>query len=300
LQAKWSARIGAGGIKIGIVWQGNPNPEADTARSFPVAALQPVAALPRVRLISLQRGFGTEQLDGLPQHIRVETLGSEFDAGTDAFIDTAAVITALDLVVTCDRSIAHLPGALGAPVWVALKKDAEWRWLRQRDDSPWYPTMRLFRQPLRGDWSSVFTAMAHRLAPLAHTPRKPAHTIVTPIAIGELIDKITILEIKAQRIADERKLNNVRHELALVAECQVKEAIGHPRLDALKTILSRLNAELWDIEDRLRLCEQNGDFGAQFVTLARAVYRTNDRRAAIKLEINRLFNSTIVEEKSYV
>jgi hypothetical protein len=133
--------------------------------------------------------------------------------------------------------------------------------------------MRLFRQPSRGDWSSVFMAMAHRLAPLAHSPCKPARTIVTPIAIGELIDKITILEIKAQRITDERKLNNVRHELALLVECQVNEAISHPRLDALKVISSRINAELWDLEDRLRQCEQNEDFGAQFVTLARAVYQ---------------------------
>ncbi len=72
-------------------------------------------------------------------------------------------MASLDLVVTCDTSIAHLAGALGRPVWVALKHDSEWRWLRGRDDSPWYPTMRLFRQKTAGDWASVFAAMAEAL-----------------------------------------------------------------------------------------------------------------------------------------
>jgi ADP-heptose:LPS heptosyltransferase len=92
--------------------------------------------------------------------MRVETLGAEFDAGPDAFVDAAAAIAHLDLVVTCDTSLAHLAGALGRPVWVALKNDAEWRWLRNRSDSPWYPTIRLFRQSEIGDWPSVFSAMA--------------------------------------------------------------------------------------------------------------------------------------------
>jgi len=164
---KWAARIGAAGFKVGVVWQGNPNPEADMARSMPLVEFAPLAATPNVRLISLQKGYGVEQLDDLPRDMRVESLGDDFDAGPDAFIDAAAAMTHLDLVVTCDTSIAHLAGALGRPVWVAVKRDAEWRWLRGRDDSPWYPSMRLFRQRERGDWRSVFVAMAERLAPLA-------------------------------------------------------------------------------------------------------------------------------------
>ena len=107
-------------------------------------------------------GVGVEQLADLPAGMRVETLGDDFDAGPDAFVDTAAAMAALDLVVTCDTSVAHLAGALARPTWVALKQDAEWRWLRDRDDLPWYPTMRLFRQTRRGDWSDVFTAIAIR------------------------------------------------------------------------------------------------------------------------------------------
>jgi tetratricopeptide (TPR) repeat protein len=173
LAKTWAARIGRSGYKVGVVWQGNPNPEADMARSMPLAAFAPLAAIPRVRLISLQRGFGVEQLEALPPPMRVETLGEDFDAGPDAFVDAAAAMAGLDLVVTCDTSIAHLAGALGRPVWVALKKDAEWRWLRNRDDSPWYPSMRLFRQPAAGDWSTVFAGIAAALAPLARRGRAP-------------------------------------------------------------------------------------------------------------------------------
>jgi tetratricopeptide (TPR) repeat protein len=166
LQRSWAARIGESGFKIGVVWQGNPDPEADMARSFPLSLLAPLAATPNVRLISLQKGYGVEQLERLPPGMRVETLGADFDAGADAFVDAAAVMARLDLVVTCDTSLAHLAGALGRPVWVALKNDAEWRWLRNRADSPWYPTMRLFRQPEIGDWPSVFSAMAEAYATL--------------------------------------------------------------------------------------------------------------------------------------
>jgi len=159
----WARVIGDGGFRIGVVWQGNPNPEADMARSYPLGSLAPLAGVEGARLISLQTGFGEEQLRNASLGFRVETLRVDLDARGDAFIDTAAAMAGLDLVVTCDTSIAHLAGALGRPVWVALKKDAEWRWLRERGDSPWYPTMRLFRQPSIGDWGSVFAAMARRL-----------------------------------------------------------------------------------------------------------------------------------------
>jgi tetratricopeptide (TPR) repeat protein len=301
LRSKWAARIGARGFKIGISWQGNPNPEADIGRSIPLAAFAPLAALPNVRLISLQKGAGAEQLAKLPQGMIVETLGDDFDAGPDAFVDTAAAMAHLDLIVTCDTSIAHLAGALGLPVWVALKKVAEWRWLRDRADSPWYPTMRLFRQRERGDWQEVLARIAASVEPLAKPDSPASHrgAVAIPGAIGELIDKITILEIKSDRISDENKLKNVRNELGLLKALQQSESLSHPLLDELTAGLKVVNAELWEIEDHIRVCEKNGDFGATFIGLARAVYRLNDQRAALKREVNRLFNSPIVEEKSY-
>ncbi|WP_158816239.1 DUF6165 family protein [Methylocapsa sp. S129] len=301
LLAKWATRIGAHGFKIGISWQGNPNPEADIGRSVPLAAFASLAALPNVRLISIQKGVGSEQLVNLPPGMAVETLGADFDAGPDAFVDTAAVIAHVDLVVTCDTSIAHLAGALGAPVWVALKHVAEWRWLRERADSPWYPSMRLFRQSERGDWSGLFARITAALDPLVRqeSPAIPGQAIAIPGAVGELIDKITILEIKSERMSDAGKLRNVRNELRLLLALQKNEDLNPPPLDGLRTSLKAVNAELWETEDNIRICEKNDDFGPTFIALARAVYKLNDKRAALKLEINRLLGSAIVEEKSY-
>ena len=90
-------------------------------------------------------------------------MGDEFDGGPDAFVDTAAVMSHLDLIITSDTSIAHLAGALGRPTWVALKYVPDWRWLLDRDDSPWYPTMRLFRQERDGDWSGAIERVAEAL-----------------------------------------------------------------------------------------------------------------------------------------
>jgi tetratricopeptide (TPR) repeat protein len=158
LAAKWAERIGMHGFRIGINWQGSPDPAVDIARSAPLTAYAPLSTLNGVRLISLQKHHGLEQIAGAG--FAVETLGDEFDAGPDAFADTAAAMASLDLVVTVDTSIAHLAGALGRPVWVALKQVPEWRWMMERETSPWYPSMRLFRQQMRGDWGPVFSRMA--------------------------------------------------------------------------------------------------------------------------------------------
>ena len=142
------------GFKIGLCWQGNQDIRADPARSIALAAFAPLAGA-GVRLISLQAGAGTEQIDDLPASMQVERLGDDFDAGPDAFLDTAAVMQSLDLIVTCDTSVAHLAGALGCPAWLLLKPVPDWRWLLDRADSPWYPTMRLFRRTEAEDWPGL-------------------------------------------------------------------------------------------------------------------------------------------------
>ena len=155
--ARWRDRIGTAGFKIGIAWQGNPNRIEDLGRSMKLREFNALAAVPGVRLIGLQKNDGIEQLADGPA---VETLGPDFDAGPDGFLDTAAAMMSLDLVVTSDTSIAHLAGALGRPGWVALRKVPDWRGQLGREDSPWYPSMRLFRQAERDDWGPVFAAMA--------------------------------------------------------------------------------------------------------------------------------------------
>lgn len=119
------------------------------------------------------------------------------------------------------------------------------------------------------------------------------------VSPGELIDKITILEIKAERIADPDKLANVHRELRSLTATREKELAPSPELDGFTLELRRVNESLWEIEDDIRDCERNGDFGDRFIELARAVYRTNDRRAAAKRQINELLGSELVEEKDY-
>lgn len=123
--------------------------------------------------------------------------------------------------------------------------------------------------------------------------------ILVPVAPGELVDKITILRLKSARITDVTKLAHVRHELAVLEAVVAKAMPSTPELAELEAELQAVNAELWDIEDAIRAADAQGDFGDDFVALAQAVYRTNDRRAEVKKRINLALGSAIVEEKSY-
>jgi tetratricopeptide (TPR) repeat protein len=159
---KWKRLIGDEGYKIGICWQGSVGP-VDVGRSFPLRSMQYLCQVSGVRLISLHKGAGEAQLADLPSGMKVESLPADFDQGPDAFLDTAAVMTQCDLVISSDTAVAHLSGALGFKTWVALKQVPDWRWMLDRSDSPWYPSMRLFRQSNDGDWTSVFSQMSAAL-----------------------------------------------------------------------------------------------------------------------------------------
>jgi hypothetical protein len=159
LVADWKTQLEAlPGPRVGVVWSGNATAKVDRGRSFPLTALAPLARAIGRPLVSLQKGFGLDQLDRGSADAPVIRLGSVFDAGD--FADTAAVIANLDLVVACDTAVAHLAGAMGCPTWLALNARSEWRWLYDRTVSPWYPGHRLFRQPSPGDWRGAFEAMA--------------------------------------------------------------------------------------------------------------------------------------------
>ena len=122
---------------------------------------------------------------------------------------------------------------------------------------------------------------------------------LVPVPFGELIDKITILRIKAKKICDPAKSANVRRELELLNEARVSLPSASKEMRKLESELEQVNGTLWDIEDRIRDCERGSDFGPEFIRLARAVYQTNDRRAAIKRRINEITGSALIEEKSY-
>ncbi len=167
----WAGRLAAlPGVKVGLNWHGNPAAEkfaALQARSFPLAAAAPLAQVKGVSLVSLQKGDGAQQrervsfADALAQLTEPSHMGA-----AELATETAALIEGLDLVITADTALAHLAGALGVPVWVMLQHIPDWRWLTDRSDSPWYPTMRLFRQSAAGNWDELFERVASELSAL--------------------------------------------------------------------------------------------------------------------------------------
>jgi hypothetical protein len=159
LVARWREELHPlDGLRIGIAWQGSPTYRKDRLRSFPLSHFEVLARLPGVRLVSLQKDHGVEQLRELAGLFPAVDLAGRLDGAQGPFLDTAGVMSNLDLGVTSDTSLAHLAGALAVPVWVPLPFAPEWRWLWERSDSPWYPTIRLFRQETRGGGRASFDA----------------------------------------------------------------------------------------------------------------------------------------------
>jgi TPR repeat/Glycosyltransferase family 9 (heptosyltransferase) len=165
-KARWRKRLGEGrGMKVGLVWAGNPEFQRDRERSISPALLAPLQRVQSdggVTFYSLQKGPVSPHAAGKPPMPVIDLADELVDMA-----DTAAVISALDLVITVDSAVAHLAGALGRPVWVLLMAPANWRWLLDRDDSPWYPTMKLFRQEKRQKWEPVMRRVARELGEVA-------------------------------------------------------------------------------------------------------------------------------------
>jgi tetratricopeptide (TPR) repeat protein len=159
LQAReWDGEFDRTQLHVGLIWAGTAT---DPCRAAPLAWFTTLTQLPGIRIHGLQKGPAADLLEreGLPLGMRMQNLGPRLKD----FSDTAAVIDRLDLIVSIDTSVAHLAGAMGKPVYLLLPAAADWRWLRQREDSPWYPTMRLFRQKAAGDWGPPLTRIARRL-----------------------------------------------------------------------------------------------------------------------------------------
>jgi hypothetical protein len=160
--ALWKPRLATQGLKVGMVWAGT---DTDPRRACPLAFLKPLSDIAGIHLYGLQKGIAAEQIEveGLPQGMTMTNFGQEFED----FSDTAAVVENLDLVISIDTSVAHLAGAMGKPIWMMLPYAADWRWFLERDDSPWYPTMRLFRQEKQGDWETVLQRITKELLKVA-------------------------------------------------------------------------------------------------------------------------------------
>jgi tetratricopeptide (TPR) repeat protein len=176
---RWTGRLGAmAGLKVGVVWAGNPDHVNDHRRSLDLDVLEPLFAAEGVSFVSLQVGARAAGLKKLKGSVRIDDISGAFGD----FAETAAAVSALDLVITVDTSMAHLAGALGKPVWVLLPWVTDWRWMLGREDNPWYPTMRLYRQAPDEPWSAVIARVKHDLTVVAGGDR----AVLTPFkAEGE-------------------------------------------------------------------------------------------------------------------
>ncbi|MEO8495197.1 MAG: tetratricopeptide repeat-containing glycosyltransferase family protein [Planctomycetota bacterium] len=164
LRETWQRRLNRPHtFNIGIAWQGDPTYRWDRLRSIPLERFSPLADIEGVRLYSLQKGPGTEQLHDIEGWFSVDDLGGQLDNSSGAFMDTAAVMMNLDLVISPDTAVAHVAGALGVVTWLVLPTVPHWPWMLDREDTPWYPTMRLFRQRRPGQWGEVFERMTRTL-----------------------------------------------------------------------------------------------------------------------------------------
>ena len=313
LVGKWAEILGTQERPIiGINWQGNPKAETTglRGRSLPLETFAPIAEQTRASLLSLQKGFGSEQLETCSFKHRFVSCQDQVNEAWD-FLETAAIIANCDLVITSDTSVAHLAGGMGKTTWLLLKNVPDWRWGLEGDTTFWYPSMRLFRQQQRGNWDEVLERVVEALqqhfkdtstphqalkAPQGAIKPEPLQDILAPISLGELIDKITILQIKTKHLQG-KALDNVREELKAL-----NTTLNNLQLNIDPKLIRRLeevNQELWQIEDAIRDHEHQKSFGDDFIQLARSVYQQNDYRSEIKKEINTSYGSALVEEKSY-
>ena len=305
LVARWRERIGEHGFKVGIAWHGNPK-ALELTRFTPLAEFIPLARIPGVRLISLQHKDGLDQLAELPADVRIETLGDDFDSGPDLFIDAAAVMANLDLIISCDTSIPHLAGSLGRPTWIAIKHIPDYRWMLERDDSPWYPTVRLFRQPDHGDWKPVFADMERQLRALLRSPapsraaglRAQARRLPSiQVSWGELFDRIASLETRMARQDTAEPIAAARRELAALLATAAEVEAECPDVAALGKELRALHETLWETGKAMRAKQASASFGQGFIDLARSVSLHNDRLTQLKRTIDRLLDpQPVVQE----
>lgn len=188
LAATWRERLARfDGVKIGLAWAGSPTHLRDRFRSIPLGALSPLAEEGGIQFFSIQKGHAAEQLKSKPGNMGIIDLASDLDD----FVDTAAAISELDLIIGVDTSVAHLAGALGKPVWLMLSTPNDWRWLEGREDSPWYPTMRLFRQSEIGDWSGVVTSVMAALRKfVADRVRRKPYGAGTSVSLRQTLRRL--------------------------------------------------------------------------------------------------------------
>ena len=173
-EAYWRGRLGPraeGELRVGLVWQGNPTHVGDAHRSIRLERFLPLAKVPGIRLFSFQKNAGVEQIAPLANNLPLICLQNEPGRQADPFVDTAAQMAQMDVILTVDSAPVHVAGALGLCTWLLCPINPDWRWLLDRQDSPWYPSVRIFRQTIPGAWDDVFDRVVHELQELARLQR---------------------------------------------------------------------------------------------------------------------------------
>lgn len=252
---KWRPRFSGSGVRVGLVWAGNPKQLRDRDRSIPLRELAPLWSVPGVRYFSLQKELRPGDSEYLAETGNVELLGPELED----LSDTAAVIRHLDLVITVDTGVAHLAGAMGKTVWLLLAAAGDFRWLETREDSPWYPTIRLIRQERLRDWGGAVTRVRSMLEELAGDSSRlgasPALTFLAPSAANE--------ELSAQLpVVVEAEPGILQVIPDLDDEARGLRAYGEYLPDQLDLILKLVPMDAW-------VLEAGAGFGSHALSMAK-------------------------------
>jgi len=278
----WKPRLEAlKGLRVGIAWQGNRDHRGDHIRSIPLRLFEPVARVDGVSLVSLQRNYGSEQIEKLGGLFALTTFDG-VDEEADGFLRTAAIMRNLDLVISADTAVAHLAGAMGLPAWVLLPVACDWRWLRYREDTPWYPTARLFRQREPGDWPELFERVAGSLRErVSASPRRSTRPSVDEHR------KAAGLVREANQLSREGKLDQAREKLEQAVRADPDSADAHHDLGA---VLGRQGLPDRAIDSFRRAIELRpasggayGNIGLAFLKRGQAPEAVSHLRTAVRL-----------------
>jgi len=319
-------------LKIGICWQGNKQyrsiylKKEVASKAMQLSTLAPLASVPNISLYSLQKINGTEQLDEVRDIMEVHTFGPDFDEANGRFMDTAAIIKNLDLVITIDTSICHLAAGLGTEVWVLLPFPADWRWMLERDDTPWYPNMRLFRQKKRGNWEcileEVVTALKEKIVTSSQndittqknkieTKKKPTSSLSDqhnfhnnirtsaqkklPTQLGAVIDNMTQRSVAMQYSSNPYHIRSLITDHKLLQERYQPYMEQSEELKNLTQQLLALNKRLWQLDKKLPE-DRPTFFDESFAALIQDAYKVHIFKEMTMQQINEIANQ--LKEKS--
>lgn len=277
-------------FKIGLCWQGNAGystqflRKAVAAKSFHVKEFEPLCKIKGISLYSLQKMNGHEQLKDSTNQLNIHDFGSELDEQHGRFMDTAAIIKNLDLVITIDTSISHFAASLGAPVWILLPHPADWRWMLNRTDTPWYPNARLFRQTKAGDWKSLMEEIVealHEYMPKQQEPQYNETSMTYTHDLSELIDNLTLLSLQIDQKPQQRNLN----ELGRLQKIYNSYVEHYPELPMLTTQMLEINKQLHSLDNQLQKSKSQSVFDSHFKELSRKAYFAHDIKTYLKKKI---------------